>query len=120
MITGVRQFFSKSPLILISLITCSWSLIRGCLYKWQIGPRRPSPFDLPLLTYSPVATEYNLAFTLSLITLIGVLAAIIGLCRKKETLRFWGLLILVLNLLAYWWATGMVAWAFNPPPGVDC
>jgi hypothetical protein len=119
MFTEVRHFFGKSPLFIVSLMTSGWCVVRGLLYKWQIGPTRPSPFDVPLLNLSPVATEYNLAITLSLIALIGVAAASIGLCRRKEALRWWCLPALALNLLAYWWAVSMVEWALNPPPGID-
>ena len=119
MIAGLKRIFAQSPFIITSTLTCSWCVVRGLLYQWKIGPVRPSPFDLPFFHLSPVATEYNLVFTLGLVSLFGMSASIIGLFRKKEALRWWGLLALPLNYFALLWAESMVEWALNPPPGID-
>jgi hypothetical protein len=120
LLQNIKRRFGDSPLIGISIIACLFSVIRLILYRLRIPLTRPAPFDFPFFSdYSPVATEINMTLTLSLITLIGMGAALGGLLRKKEKWRYFGVLTLALNLGAWWWMSRLLDWLWNPPPGVD-
>ena len=70
------------------------------------------------MSSSPVATEYNVALTLTLPTVAGIVASGVAIFRNRDAWRYFGMVTLALNLLA-WRMTTLVSWAFNPPPGVD-
>ena len=89
------------------------------IYWARIGPNRPAPFDIPFLTYSPVATEYNLGFTLLPLLLAGAIASIVASFRKREEWRYLGIVTLAMNLLAYLSLEELISWAFNTPPEMD-
>lgn len=111
----IKQFFIKSPFISISLLAGFWLLIRGFVYQFT----RFWFFDIPFVKYSPIAPELNIADTSMIVILIGEISAIIGLCRKNERLRYWGLLILPLNFLLFYFLLSLIVWALAPPPGID-
>jgi len=73
---------------------------------------------MQILQSSPVATEYNMAFTLSVITVVGIVTAMIGLIRREKYWRV-GFVTIALNIAAWWWTSRLTEWAFNPPPGID-
>ena len=105
-------------MLCLSGLACILSFSRLAIYVLSIGPTRPSPFDMQILQSSPVTTEYNMAFTLSAVTLFGVAVTIIGMARKEQWRRF-GIVLIVLHCTAWWWMSELTFWAFNPPPGVD-
>ncbi len=115
MFLRIKQFFRQSPFISVSLLATLWLLIRPIVYQitrfWFL--------DIPFVDYSPVRFEYNIAFTSIIIFLLGEIAALIGLFRKKERFRYWCVLILPLNFLLFNWLAGMIVWALAPPPGID-
>lgn len=115
MVSRIKQFFIQSPFISISLLAGSWLLLRGLVYQFT----RFWFFDIPFVKYSPIATELNIADTSMIVILIGEVAAIIGLCRKSERLRYWGLLILPINFLLFYFLLSLIVWALAPPPGID-
>ncbi|HEX9001371.1 MAG TPA: hypothetical protein VGB07_15805 [Blastocatellia bacterium] len=119
MLGAIKKLFIRSPWVIFAMATCTWSFSRLLIYRARIGPSRPAPFDIPVLTLSPVATEYNIGFTLSIFTVAGIIASVVALSRKQEGWRYLGLMTLALNLAAWWWMTTLVGWAFNPPPGID-
>ena len=90
-------------------------MVRGIVYQFT----RFWFLDLPFMSHSPVATEYNIADTAMILLVVGVLSAIIALFRKKERFRFWGILLLIANLFAFYWVASLVVWALAPPPGID-
>ncbi len=114
-----KEIFFKSPMIFLSSISCGWLLIRITIYLLKVGPTEPSPFDFPFFRLSPVATEYNMTFTLTWVTLVGIVTALIGLLRKKEKWRLLGIVTLLLNIVLWYWASSLTLWALAPPPGVD-
>ncbi len=70
------------------------------------------------MTGSPISVPYNLAATILLVTLIGIVTAIIGIFRK-EKYRAWSVATIAAHLLCFHWVATVTEWAFNPPPGVD-
>lgn len=111
----VSSLFKNSPLILISFITCFWFLLRGVVYQFT----RFWFFDIPFMVGSPVSREYSILNTALILLVIGVLSSTIGIFRKKEKFRYWGLISLPLNLIAFDWVLGLVIWAIAPPPRIS-
>jgi len=117
---AIKQIFAKAPYLYISLATGTWIIIRSAIYRLRIGPRRDAPFDLPFLfSGSPVGTEYNMAFTLSLLAFIGVVTAITAILKYKKSPRYFAVFTFAVNAGAWLYAMSLIEWAFNPPPGVD-
>ena len=106
-------------MVVISGMAGLWSAFRLLLLQTDIGSSRHAPFDIPLFFLSPVALAWNLVFTLTLITLIGVITGVIALFRQKERWRFWAIITIPLNIIAWVIAFRFFEWAFNPPLGVD-
>lgn len=102
----------------ISLFTGLWTVIRGVIYQLRILPKGYLPVDLPVLYRSPVSGEFSMAFTLLLVTLLGVVAAV-TLFAHKGRWRYWAAGTFLLNILAYWYTFHLIEWAIFPPPGVD-
>ncbi|HXI91087.1 MAG TPA: hypothetical protein VNO24_13815 [Blastocatellia bacterium] len=119
-IQSIKKGFARASYLYISFATGVWIIIRAAIYRLRIGPRRDAPFDLPLLFGgSPVGTEYNMAFTLSLNAFIGVITAITAVLKYKKWPRYFALFTCGINVGAWWYAVSLIEWALNPPPGVD-
>jgi hypothetical protein len=117
-----NQHIKKKPdrvpkYLYISLATGIWIIIRSAIYRLRIGPRRDAPFDLPFCFGSPVGTEYNMAFTLSLIAFIGVVAAITAFVKYRKWPRYFALFACAIDAGAWWYAMTLIEWALNPAPG---
>ena len=104
----VKVVFVESPLVLLSLLTCCWTYIRALLYRQKITSL---PLDLPLFTDWRMATELNMAATLTLVALIGVGAAVVALNREKEQAWYISLVTIILNALAWLYAMGQLNWS---------
>jgi len=118
-LTGQKRRLSGCPASFWgSLLAGLWTIIRGVVYQARIVPKRALPIDLPFMTLSPVAAEYNIALTLFLVTLLGIVAAA-ALFAHKGKWRYWAVGTFIFNILAYWYSLRLVEWAISPPPGVD-
>lgn len=94
-------------MVCLSLGTCVWSYSRALIYQLTMDANRPFPLDLPLLANS---AAMNTVITLTLITLIGVVASVLALLREKEDGWYVGLVTLVLNVSAWWYAMSVIEW----------
>jgi hypothetical protein len=57
-----------------------------------------------------MAIELNMAITLTLVALIGIGAALIGIYREKEQSRYISLVTVVLNAVGWWYAVSQQNW----------
>lgn len=106
-IQNIKGLFATSPLICLSVITCCWSYIRALLYQQKITS---GLLDLPLVSASRTATEMNMAVTLTLVTFIGVGAALLALRRDKEQGWYIGLATIFINIVAWCYALSQLNW----------
>jgi hypothetical protein len=97
---AIKKRFIRSPMVIFALGACAWSFGRLTIYRAGIPLRRPAPFDIPFFSGSPVSTEFNVAFTLTLLTVAGVVASVVAIFRNRDAWRYFGMVTLALNLLA--------------------
>jgi len=106
-IQRIKCIVTDSPMVCLSLGTCIWSYSRALIIQLTIDANRPFPLDLPLLANSPAM---NMAMTLTVVTLIGVVASVMALVREKEDGWYLGLVTLVLNVSVWWYSMSVIEW----------
>ncbi len=105
---NLKALFADSPLVCLSIITCCWSYFRALLYKQNIGAKGWLRLDLPLFSASGIGTEVNMAVTLTLVALVGVIAAVVALNRDEERDWLFSLVTIILNGAAWWYAVSQL------------
>jgi hypothetical protein len=90
----LKAVFTDSPMAWLSLITCLWLFVRAVIYRLQIASSRPSLLEL------------------TLVALIGGGAAVVALLRDNEQAWYIGVITLILNAAALWYAISQLEWGY--------
>ena len=90
----MRTTFTHSPFIWLSLITSLWLFLRTVIYR--AGPDSAS---IALVE-------------LTIVLLVGVGAAVTALLRDREEAWYIGLVTMVLNVAAWWYAVSQLDWTY--------